>query len=621
MLHLLKGAYRLFRCIREFVISLVFILFVMLGFAFMALWSSDAANSKTPVEFSKGALLLNLDGYLADNHDEFSDFNRFLRSELGGTNEPIKISTFDVVRAIKKAQYDEKITGLVLDLSYFEGGDIPSLTYVGKEIERFKQSNKPVIAIGEGYSQQQYYLASYADKIYLNKAGFVDLHGLNYSTLYFKSLLDKIEAVPHIFRVGTYKSAVEPFLRDDMSAEARQNAQLWLSQLWANFSNAIAKNRQIDANTIVPEANRLIAQYKAVKGDDAQYALTQKWVTNVATHRQIRLDLIEQFGEDQDGNYNHIDFFDYSLSLSDRFNVVGKDKIAIVNVEGAIVLGESDDEVAGSDTIVKLLRKAREDDDVRGVVLRINSPGGSAMASELIRQEVEDLQQAGKPVVASMGGMAASGGYWIAATSDKIIASPTTLTGSIGIFALAVSFEKTAKKLGVNEDGVSTSPFAQQTALKPLSKEQSELIQISIENGYDRFLELVSKGRKMSKGDVDKVAQGQVWLGESAFEKGLVDELGDFDDAYHALTILINEKRKAKGETEIERFSTQWLIDESDDLISQVMRDFKLQLQLKAVEWLNLPLPQQTQQQLGMLAKFNDPKQSYLYCLNCGSVK
>ncbi|WP_200860066.1 S49 family peptidase, partial [Glaesserella parasuis] len=175
--------------------------------------------------------------------------------------------------------------------------------------------------------------------------------------------------------------------------------------------------------------------------------------------------------------------------------------------------------------------------------------------------------------------------------------------------------------LGVNEDGVSTSPFAQQTALKSLSKEQSELIQISIENGYDRFLELVSKGRKMSKGDVDKVAQGQVWLGESAFEKGLVDELGDFDDAYHALTILINEKRKAKGETEIERFSTQWLIDESDDLISQVMRDFKLQLQLKAVEWLNLPLPQQTQQQLGMLAKFNDPKQSYLYCLNCGSVK
>lgn len=620
MLSVLKGIYRVFKCIRELVLSIFFILFVLVCLALTALLGSDPKGQKEMIPFEKGALTLNLDGYLADNHDEFTDFRRLLRSELGGTDEPMKISTFDMVRAISKAQYDEKITGLVLDLTYFIGGDIPSLTFVGKEIERFKQSGKPVIAIGEAYSQKQYYLASYADKIYLNKAGFVDLHGLSYSNLYFKSLLDKIEAVPHVFRVGTYKSAVEPFLRDDMSQEARDNAQLWLGKLWERFSEDIAKNRGIQAKEIVPEPSRLLQQYKEIKGDDAQYALKQKWVTELATYKQIREMLIAQFGEDLEGNYNSIDFVDYASMLSDRFNVSGENKIAVINVEGAIVLGESDEEVAGSDTIIKLLRDAREDSTVEGVILRINSPGGSAMASELIRQEVEDLQQSGKPVVASMGGMAASGGYWIAATSDKIIASPTTLTGSIGIFGLSVSFEKTAKNVGVNEDGITTSPFAQQSSLKPLSKEQAEMIQISIEHGYDRFLDLVSKGRKMEKADVDKVAQGQVWLGETAFEKGLVDQLGDFNTAYIAVSDLINQKRKAQGKNEIEAFKTQWFIDQPDDLLSQVMRDFKLNLKTSLITWLDLPFAQQAKAQLGTLSRFNDPKQSYLYCLNCGTV-
>ncbi|AUI66147.1 MULTISPECIES: signal peptide peptidase SppA [Glaesserella] len=620
MLRLLKGIYQIFRCIRELVLSIFFILFVLVCFALTALLATDPQGQKREIPFEKGALTLNLDGYLADNHDEFGDFNRFIRSELGGSDEPMKISTFDVVRAINKARKDEKITGLVLDLTYFTGGDIPSLSFVGNEIERFKQSGKPVIAIGEAYSQKQYYLASYADKIYLNKAGFVDLHGLSYSNLYFKSLLDKIEAVPHIFRVGTYKSAVEPFLRDDMSPEAKENAQLWLNKLWAKFSEEIAKNRGIQAKDIVPEPSRLLQQYKEIKGDDAQYALKQNWVTELSTYKQIREMLIAQFGEDIDGNYNSIDFLDYSATLSDRFDVSGENKIAVINVEGAIVLGESDEEVAGSDTIIKLLRDAREDTNVDGVILRINSPGGSAMASELIRQEVEDLQQAGKPVVASMGGMAASGGYWIAATSDKIIASPTTLTGSIGIFGLSVSFEKTAKNLGVSEDGIATSPLAQQTALKPLSKEQAEMIQISIEHGYDRFLELVSKGRKMTKTEVDKVAQGQVWLGETALEKGLVDELGDFNTAYVAVSELINQKRKAEGKSEIQGFKTQWFIDEPSDLLGQVMRDFKLNMKVKLISWLELPFSQQTKQQLGTLSRFNDPKQSYLYCLNCGTV-
>ncbi|WP_373777014.1 signal peptide peptidase SppA [Glaesserella sp.] len=621
MLSFLKGVYQVFRCIREFVMSLFFILFVLICFVLTTLWGIEANSQKQPIEFDKGALMLNLDGYLADNHDEFSDFHRFLQSEFGGTEEVLKISTFDVVRALSKARTDDQVTGLVLDLTYFEGGDIPSLNFVGKEIERFKQSGKPVIAVGEYYSQPQYYLASFANQIYLNKAGFVDLHGLSYSNLYFKSLFEKIEAVPHIFRVGTYKSAVEPFMRDDMSPEARTNAQLWLGKLWKNFSTDIAKNRNVKAENVVPEASQYIEQFRQAKGDDAQYALNQKLVTETVTTAQMQQLLIEQFGENSEGQYNHINFFDYVTGLTDRFDVQADNKIAVINVEGEIVWGESDEYVAGSDSIVPLLRAAREDDSVKGVILRINSPGGSAMASELIRQEAEAIQLAGKPVVASMGGMAASGGYWIAATSDKIVASPNTLTGSIGIFGLAVTFEKTAKNLGVSEDGVETSPLANMSGLKTLSNEVGEVIQIGIEHGYDRFLDLVSSGRKMSKNEVDKIAQGQVWLGESAFENGLVDKLGDFDEAYLTVTELVNQQRKAKGQSEIEEFNTQWFVDQKDDFISQIMRDFKLKLKVNLSGLLDLPVSQKLESQLGQLSRFNDPKQQYLYCLTCGTVK
>ncbi|STY60445.1 Protease 4 [Mannheimia haemolytica] len=274
----------------------------------------------------------------------------------------------------------------------------------------------------------------------------------------------------------------------------------------------------------------------------------------------------------------------------------------------------------GSETLVKLLQQARDDKNVEGLILRINSPGGSAVASELIRQEVEAFQQAGKPVVASMGGMAASGGYWIAATSDKIIASPNTLTGSIGIFGLAVTFEKTAKNLGVSEDGIATSALAQQAGLKSLPQEQAEVLQIGIENGYDRFLELVSRGRKMPKEVVDKVAQGQVWLGTDALKHGLVDELGNFNVAYNALSELINQKREAENQPKVEQFGLQWFAEQDDSLFGTLARDFKAQLQFSVANWLDLPLLKQPQQQLETLSRFNDPKQMYLYCLNCGKI-
>lgn len=620
MLNILRRAYHLFRCIREFIVSLVFILFVMVIFSLTALINGNN-NKKSPTDFEQVALRLNLDGYLADNHDEFSDFNRFLQSELSNRRESLKISTFDVVRAIKKATYDERITGIVLDLRYFEGGDIPSIQFVGKALKGFKQSGKPLIAVGEMFSQKQYYLASFADTIYLNKSGMVELVGLSYSNLYFKSLLDKVEAVPHIFRVGTYKSAVEPFLRDDMSPEARQNASLWLNKLWNNIRQDIAHNRQVTPEKLLPEKTTYLQKFRDAKGDEAQFALNLGWVNTLLTTREIQDKLAQQFGKDKEKGYKQIEYFDYILTLTDRFQVDAEHKIAIVNVEGEIIWGEGDENSTGSSEIVKLLHQARTDDTIKGVLLRVNSPGGSAVGSELIRQAVEDLQQSGKPVVVSMGGMAASGGYWISATADKIVASPNTLTGSIGVFGLAMSFEKTAKKLGITQDGIATSPLAESNGLKTLNNEKSELIQISIENVYDKFLDLVSKGRKISKEEVDKIAQGQVWLGESAFEKGLIDQLGDFDDAYQLLKELINQQRQAKQLAELDTLPAQWLTEPKSDLLSQLMREFQLTSNIDLSSLLGTSLAHKLEQSQQQLNRFNDPKQLYLYCLTCGEVK
>lgn len=618
MLKILKLCYRMFRCVRECVINLFFILFILLLIPAITFFSTTEKTSKSL--FTQGALRLNLEGYLADNREEFADFYRLLQSEMGGT-EPAKISTFDVVQAINKAKNDPQITGLVLDLSYLHNADYASLEYIGKEIQYFKESGKPVVAIGEQYSQKQYYLASFADEIYLNKVGFIELQGLNYTNVYFSSLLKKIEAEPHIFRVGNYKSAVEPFLRDDMSAEAKQNAQSWLNDSWQQIVSTIAQNRHITHQDIDLSPSDYLAKYKVANGDDALFALNQKWVTALISTQEGREKLIAHFGEDEEGNYNHITFLDYNDTLKDRFANINRPKIAVVNIEGAIVTGESDQTSVGSETVIKLLQKARLDHNVEGLILRINSPGGSAMASELIRQEVEEFQKAGKPVVASMGGMAASGGYWIAATSDKIIAAPNTLTGSIGIFGLALSFEKTAKNIGVSEDGIATSILAQQSGLKSLPKEQSELLQISIENGYERFLTLVSRGRKMTKEAVDKVAQGQIWSGKQALEHHLVDELGDFSTAYNTLSELINQQRHSENREKITAFEVQWFAEKDDSLFSTLARDFKTTLQFNIVNWLNLPIMQKSQQQLEQLSRFTDPKQMYLYCLNCGQIE
>jgi len=584
----------------------------------MAIISFSSGGKKSTTLTEEGGLLLNLDGYLADNRDETLRWQDAL-SELNGEHVPRKISTFDVVFAIKQAEDDPKIKGLVLDLNYFEGADLPALDFIGGAISQFKNVGKPVIAYADNYSQGQYYLASFADEIYLNSIGSVDIHGLSQENLYFKEMLDKLAVTPHIFRVGTYKSAVEPFLRNNMSAEAKANMQRWLGEMWNNYVLSVSENRKIKKDNVLPNAKQYLSDLKALKGNSTAYAQQRGLVTDVVTRLDLDKKLIALFGKGSDGKANLIELDDYLSQLPDRlehYNV--PNKIAVVNVEGTIIDGESDEENAGGDTIARILRKAHDDNSVKAIVLRVNSPGGSAFASEIIRQETENLQKIGKPVIVSMGAMAASGGYWISSTADYIIADANTITGSIGIFAMFPTFENSIKKIGVNADGVSTTELANTSAFSPLAKPVQDIYQTEIEHGYDRFLEIVSKGRQLSKTQVDKLAQGQVWLGSDAFQNGLVDEIGSFNEAVNKAEQLVNQRQ----DTAVQDFSVEWFTDDNVSLISTLLRDTKKGTQEQLVKWLGLPAPiQKLQKELNVLTKFNDPKGQYLYCLNCGKVK
>ena len=616
MFRVLKLCWKALCFIRDLVMNVVFLGFVLL---LVAIISFSSGGKKSTTLTGEGALLLNLDGYLADNRDETLRWQDAL-SELNGEHVPRKISTFDVVFAIKQAEDDPKIKGLVLDLNYFEGADLPALDFIGGAISHFKDAGKPVIAYADNYSQGQYYLASFADEIYLNSIGSVDIHGLSQENLYFKEMLDKLAVTPHIFRVGTYKSAVEPFLRNDMSAEAKANMQRWLGEMWNNYVLSVSENRKIKKENVLPNAKQYLSDLKALKGNSTGYAQQRGLVTDVVTRLDLDKKLTALFGKGSYGKANLIELDDYLTQLPDRlehYNV--PNKIAVVNVEGTIIDGESDEENAGGDTIARILRKAHDDNSVKAVVLRVNSPGGSAFASEIIRQETENLQKIGKPVIVSMGAMAASGGYWISSTADYIIADANTITGSIGIFAMFPTFENSIKKIGVNADGVSTTELANTSAFSPLAKSVQDIYQTEIEHGYDRFLEIVSKGRQISKTQVDKLAQGQVWLGSDAFQNGLVDEIGSFNEVINKAEQLVNQRQ----EKAMESFSVEWLIDDdSNSFVKTLLHDTKKTTQRAFSSWIGIPAPiQKLQKELNVLTKFNDPKGQYLYCLSCGSVK
>lgn len=606
-----KWTWRLLNFVREMVLNLFFIFLVLVG---VGIWMQIGSGSNSE-QTARGALLLDISGVIVDKPSTNHRLGALGRQLFGASSDRLQEnSLFDIVNTIRQAKDDRNITGIVLDLKNFTGADQPSMHYIGKALREFRDSGKPVFAVGENYSQGQYYLASFANKIWLSPQGQVDLHGFATNGLYYKTLLDKLKVSTHVFRVGTYKSAVEPFIRDDMSPAAREADSRWIGELWQNYLNTVSANRQISLQQLFPGAQAIIDGLTRVGGDTAKYALDHKLVDALASSADVEKALTKQFGWSKtENNYRAISYYDYSLKTpADNGGT-----IAVIFANGAIMDGEETPGNVGGDTTASQIRDARLDPQVKAIVLRVNSPGGSVNASEIIRAELAAAKAAGKPVVVSMGGMAASGGYWISTPANYIVASPSTLTGSIGIFGVINTVEDSLSSIGVHSDGVSTSPLADISMTKALSPEVQQMMQLSIEYGYKRFITLVAEARKRTPEQIDKIAQGHVWTGEDAKANGLVDSLGDFDDAVAKAAELAKLK--------------QWHLDYYQDeptVFDMVMDSMTGSVRAMLPEAIQAMLPAplvsaaNTMKAEGdKLAAFNDPQNRYAFCLTCANVR
>lgn len=564
------------------------------------------------------ALWLNPNGVLVEQAEEVDPFEVFIE-EAYGVNEPSQIEVHNIVRALRKAKDDKRIKGLVLDLSKLQ---IPSSSaskahYLADEIAKFKESGKKVVAIGDYYTQDQYLLAAGADEVYMNDYGNVVIYGYGRYQTYLKSFLEKLKVTSHVFRVGTFKSAVEPFIRDDMSPEAKEANLGYIEVLWREYARAVEEARGLDAGAVENYANNLGTIMASANGDFAQAALRSGLVDDLKSRGETDALLVDEFGKSRDGkSFKHVAYRRY-LSAIDEDGDDSDPNVAVITAAGVIVDGEAPaGQAAGGDTIAALLKKARLDDNVKAVVLRVDSPGGSAFASDVIRDELLAIKAAGKPVVASMGSLAASGGYWISASADEIWAAPTTITGSIGIFGYFTTFENTAAEVGVFVDGVGTTKLSPilATGLGPLPEDAADIIQQSVENGYDRFLDVVHTGRGLDKEYIDSVGQGRVWIGERAQELRLVDKMGDLDAAIASAAARANlEKYDVVEMIEKKTPFEQMIANLSSRAMAMTGEESPTARRGSALS----KLIGEAEKQVEFLGQFNDPNAAYARCLAC----
>ena len=519
----------------------------------------------------------------------------------GGSGQ---ITAADLLRAIERAATDDRVAVLAMDLSdlwYVSPANIESL---GAAIRTFRESGKKVIASSDQYTQDRYHLASFADEVYLHPLGQVVLPGYGMYRDYYSGLLDKLKVNVHVFRVGTYKAAVEPFTRPDMSPEAREANLTLVTDLWESYVNSVAENRNMTPEAVRRFADEYDVLLAEVGGDPARAALENGFVDELLTREALRERLAAEVGEEEADDLSRTAFSSYLLATGPKLPGSG-DRIAVVVAQGAIRMGDQPRGSVGSDSTARLIKRARGDESVKAVVLRVDSPGGSAFASEVIRQELELAQTAGKPVVASMGGVAASGGYWISATADEIWAAPTTITGSIGVFSMIPSLEDSFASVGVTRDGVgSTALSGSYDLFSGVSERMGTILQASVDHVYERFLNLVARGRDMAVEDVDAVGQGRVWTGRKALELGLVDGLGDLERAVEAAarlaeldeyTVTVFEKELSPAEELLMRFADNFGFADS-----------------AAAYWVRRALSSVEE-----LHALNDPGHIYAICANC----
>lgn len=606
-MRIISMLWRIINNTRKLLLNLIFFVFII-----AIIVSSGGKNDiEAP---SNAALVVNIQGDLVEQKKRSNPLDE-LSKDVSGQRQSSETLVSDVIEAIELAKDDESIKMLVINSGAMSSASLAKLQEIGRVIEDFKTSEKLVYSIGGSYSQAQYYLASYSDKIFMNHKGNVSLDGYSRYRLYHKGLLEKLKINSHIFRVGTFKSALEPYLRNDMSEAAKTANMAWLSDLWNAYVQDVAKQRELLPEQINLPIEDYLAALKATNGNLAQTALNLGLVDVIDSDLNITKAIVEEVGPSSDDmSYNKIsmnNYLDFKQNQPTPYTEQSPNNIAVIVAKGTILNGSQPAGTIGGVSTSQLLQKARLDDDIKAVILRIDSGGGSAYASEQIRTQVLALQEAGKPVVASMGSVAASGGYWIAASSDKIIAQPTTITGSIGIFGMINTFENTLETIGVYTDGVATNEMAGISVTRDLPQGFKELMQTHIEFGYQQFLSLVATSRDMTIEQVDQIAQGRVWSGQKAFEFGLVDQLGNFDDAVVAAAEL----------AELESYSTK-VIEKSLTPLQQFYRDaFNVAIDSLGIEPTKPTIMNKVlgdlENRLSTFNHFDDPQNAYLYCMEC----
>ncbi len=455
-------------------------------------------------------------------------------AELVG-DAPLQTLVSDVVDALNYAKDDDSIELVHLEMSAFGGAGLSKLQRVAEAIDSFRESGKRVIASADFYGQNSYYLAAHADEVYMHPEGIVYLRGYGSYGNYFKDAIDLLRIDWNVFRVGTHKSFVEPYERMDMSPEDRESRQRLVDQFWSMYETDVVTARGLPEGSIDDYAENLIANTNAANGDVSQVAVDRGLVDELIGRAELRELMQDYVGVDSsdDSTYSSVSMRSYLKQARLLKGERNKSQnIAVIVAAGDILNGTQPPGTIGGDSTADLLRRALSDESVKAVVLRVDSPGGSMFASEVISDEIKALQEAGKPVVASMSSVAASGGYWISVVADRVIASPATVTGSIGVIGMFPTFQRTMEAVGIATDGVGTTVWSGE--LRPdraMSDSARQLFQLIIEDGYDHFVSGVAERRGLELDYVDSIAQGKVWTGNDAFENGLVDQLGDFEDA------------------------------------------------------------------------------------------
>ena len=592
--------------LRNLIMNLFFIILLLI----LLLVIGSSAPQPLPESF---ALRLAPTGILVDQRSHIDPASLLLSDEDPAESETL---VSDLVEAINKAAKDKRVTMMVLEPGHLLGGGISKMNEIGQALENFKHAGKKIVAVSDNYSQDQYYLASFADEIYLHDLGLVEITGYDRYMNYYKTALDKLGVNIHAFRSGKYKDYLEPYLRDNMSEESREHNAQWINELWANYTGKIESLRRLPPGSINDYVNNIDVHMALTNGDSAKLALEKALVDKLASRQEMEKMLIQQAGKNQEGNwYNGVGVKSY-LADTRKLPNFGKDKIAVVVAAGSIVDGHQPDGSIGSESMLELLRQIKEDKAIKALVIRIDSGGGSAFASEIIRAEIIALREKKIPIYISMGTVAASGGYWIATAGDKIWAQPTTITGSIGVFGAFPTLENSLQKIGISTDGVGTTELAGTMRLdRPLSEKAAKVVQMGVDNIYQRFIKLVADARKQDVNAIDEIAQGHVWTGNKAKEIGLVDELGTLQD------VIIAIAQDAKLSSYDVEFVKRPLSPKEEFLRSLtegqagIASPKSLLDKFTSLNVLNNLAP--ALKPLQQLQKLNDPQGIYVQCLDC----